>query len=643
MSISLETNDQSFLTDEVLEEELEYKLLRRSDPSQHHLYRHQDRQEEDEEEQLQLQQHLHNVEHGNNNEDFNDMAHDPLIRANYDIRHHMLQDDNHHTLPETTSEEGGELNQKLCWRSDPSQSLSDWELHIFNRSTKTFQIYHVHRVVMALGPRGCEFFQDVFRQAEAGTSPTSASLNKTSRVPLIAESCKMVGCFLDYVYGNEQFEITSENALGMCYLADYFRNNSLWELATDFIEEDLGTESGREHLCQYYTDSIYYDQDEFLDHILTVCSRDVLGMMEDGIPCTKLLGELTPAHFLKILVDMEPPTDEKLSSSVLLTRLITEFCCMHRNELAMERFENFTRKITLLDSSSAITLLETSLEYDFGSYKANDRKQNNVSRDSLSSLISFQQQCIETLSEEWEELLELDQSRVTRIMRILSQREEHQGILVDWFHKTLQRASKHLMTSRQETERAQQQKLLMEDRYTEMTEKLEVAQEQTAISQRNHKGTKSEMKTQISSWMRKNEGTNQRRQVEQQQWEHERLRWQMECQQWKHEKSKLKRELKSLRHKLSPRSTNHTEYCDEDTRYSSVNYENDHRRKTTSPGQDKPFVIPNDCDSYDDSRSFVSESSLEDNSLLYATDDFPTRDPHGYPLNNGMSPQFRIL
>lgn len=612
---------------------MKYEELQRSDLSQHHHYHHQ----EEEEQQL----HEHDVEH-DNNEDFNDITHDPLVRANYDIRHHLLQDDNHNYLPETSSQEGGELNQKLCWRSDPSQSLSDWELHIFNRSTKTFQIYHVHRVVMALGPRGCEFFQDVFRQAEAGTSPTSASLNKTSRVPLIAESCKMVGCFLDYVYGNEQFEITNENALGMCYLADYFRNNSLWELATDFIEEDLGTASGREHLCQYYTDSIYYDQDEFLDHILAVCSRDLLGMVEDGIPCTKLLGELTPSHFLKILVDMEPPTEEKLSSSLLLTRIITEFCCMHRNELAMERFDNFTRKIILLDSSSAITLLETSLEYDFGSYKANDHSQNDVSQDSVSSLILFQQQCIETLSEEWEELLELDQSRVTRIMRILSQREEHQGILVDWFQKTLKRASRHLMASRQETERAQQQKLFMEDRYTEMAEKLEVAQQQTAISQRNHKGTKSEMKTQISSWMRKNEGTNQQRQAEQQQWEHERLKWQMEFQQWKHEKSKLKRELKSLRHKLSLRSTNHADYSDEDTRY-SANYENDRRRKTSSPAQDRPFVIPNDCDSYDDSRSYVTDSSSDDNSLLYAVDGVPTRDPHAYPLNNGMSPQFRIL
>lgn len=183
----------------------------------------------------------------------------------------------------------------------------------------------------------------------------------------------------------------------------------------------------------------------------------------------------------------------------------------------------------------------------------------------------------------------------------------------------------------------------MEDRYKEMVVKLEVAQEQTAVSIRNHNGTKSEMKTQISSWMRKNEGTNQQRQAEHQQWEHERLRWQMECQQWKHEKSKLKRELKNLRQKLSVRSTNnHADYFEENSKYSS-DHDYHRFRETSSPAQDKPFVIPNDCDSCDDSRSYVTDSSSDDNSLVDAANELPRRDPHAYPMINGMSPQFRIF
>ena len=177
-----------------------------------------------------------------------------------------------------------------------------------------------------------------------------------------------------------------------------------------------------------------------------------------------------------------------------------------------------------------------------------------------------------------------------------------------------------------------------------MAQKLEVAQEKTATSQRNHNSTKSEMKTQISSWMRKNEGTNQQRQAEQQQWEHERLRWQMECQQLQHEKSKLKRELKDLRRKYSFRSsaTIEEEYSLENTHYSSEqNY--DRFRGTSSPSNNRPFVIPNDSGSSDDSRSYVTESSSYANSLADDSELYSRHDPHAYPLNNGMSPQFRIL
>ena len=77
----------------------------------------------------------------------------------------------------------------------------------------------------------------------------------------------------------------------------------------------------------------------------------------------------------------------------------------------MEMFESLIRRITVLDSSSALTLLEASLDYDLEIY--NDRTEW---KDSISALIFFQRECIGTLTEEWEELLDMDQDRIARIM-----------------------------------------------------------------------------------------------------------------------------------------------------------------------------------------------------------------------------------
>jgi len=546
------------------------------------------------------------------------------------------------TNNQVIGEEEG-TSQKLCWRSDPAESLSDWSLHVFNRSTKIYQVYHVHRVVMALGPRGCEYFQDVFRQAEAGTTASSAS--KTTRVPLVAEACKLVGCFLDYLYGNEEFEINCENALGICYLADFFRNHSLWDLATDFIEGDLETKAGREHLNQYYMDSIYYDQEEFLEHILAVCSLHLVPMFEEGISCTRLLEDVTPQHFLQVVGEIEHPTDEDslASSSLALTRLVTEYCCIHQNELSMETFDKFAGRLTILDSSSALTLLELSLEFDFS---PNEENGSSGTGDTVSSLILFQQKCIGSLSEGFQDILEFDRKRVTRIMRMLALREEHQIILVDWFQQTLLEASKQMRALRHETEKAQEQMRPLADRCQAMEEEVRAAHEKTAISQRNHNSTKSEMKTQISSWMRKNEGTNQQRQAEQQQWEHERLRLEMERQEWKHEKSRLKRELRAVRQELALQrgsvSVGSRDHSDDRSAYSSIRGREVIKDRS---GHNRAYVIPNDCDSpVDDSRSYVTDSSSENNSMVYSVDGYRRpQDPHAYPLSNGMSPQFRIF
>ena len=520
----------------------------------------------------------------------------------------------------------GTLGQRLCWRLNPAESLSDWKLKIFNRSTKDVELFHVHRVVLAVGPRGCEYFQDVFRQDE-----TEKTANATSRVPLIASSCKLVPYFLDYVYGNEKFEIKSSNALGLCYLADLFRNHSLWDRVTDYIEDDLGTANGKHHLCQYYIDAVYYDQDEFLDHILSVCARDLLSMMDENISCTNLLREINPGHLCQILVEMEPSTE------LSLTNLITEYCSIHRDDLTMELFDHFTSRLLVLNLSSAITLLEASLEYDIAPCNGPDTSQDSC----ISSLILFQQQCIGTLSESWEELLEIDQERVTWIMRTLSSREEQQSILVDWFQKTLIRASNQLSVLREEKKVIQQECITSKDQYKTTKHDLQKTREEVSKEHRNHASTKSEMKTQISSWMRKNEGTNRQQERNEQKWENERMQWRMKYQRWKHEKSKMKHELKELRSKLS--LTDEKKSCDP-PRHRIMD---DHGFKSS-----ELYASNNDADDLitfiddfenDITLSFVTNASSENNSLANDLEGDAERNGYGYSTVDGMTPKFRIL
>ncbi|KAG7347791.1 BTB/POZ domain containing protein [Nitzschia inconspicua] len=444
-----------------------------------------------------------------------------------------------------------DMNRSLCWRSDPSRSLSDWQLQIYNRSTRQFDIYHVHKIVLAVGPRSCRYFQKSF-QATTKNTATAGKNNNTTRVPLISRACQWVPQLLDFCYGKSNFELSATNALGLWYLAEFFGNPMLRRTVVDFLDDDLNiTTTCRSNLPVYYIDAVYYDLNQLLDHvILPTYAQELPAMVQEHVPYSEMLNELSPTHFSQVIQGIIIYEVETSTSAMILTRLVTDYVLLYQTDLSFEHFETFISRITFLDSPSALTLLEASLQYDCAGEK-NKRNKNVSSSDSVSSsLIHFQRECVGTLSEEWEQLLNIDQERITRIMRTLSLREEHENILVDWFQKTLIRASDQLVKERQENNKILKEHEKLKKDHQMVLEDLEFAHNKYASLQRNYTIAKSEMKTQISSWVRKNEGQSLERQADEEQWMLDRSKWEMDRRKWEYEKYELHQQLQELQEEL---------------------------------------------------------------------------------------------
>lgn len=374
---------------------------------------------------------------------------------------------------------------------------------------------------------------------------------------MISQACQWIPQFLDYMYGkDEQFDLSYEKAMGLLHIAGFFRNQALWSLASEFIEDDMH-KSG-EHLQRYYSDAVYYDQSEFLVRVLHACAHDLMSMGGDEGDVshhTHLLDEISPLHFAQILAEINHENsehhddggddDDPKEADICMTRLVSKFCSLHQNEIPMELFEHFVRPLKVLDSSSALTLLEISLEYDFNLFK--DR---NEFQDSISHLSFFQRECVGTLSEEWEELLGLDQGRVTRAMVALSAGDEHRSVLVDWFQKTLIRAANQLSTTRAAKELGEKRHDRLQTELKVVVEELKHTQKELEALRFNYATTKTEMKDQISGWVKKSEGqVLERREVEQK-WKQEQFRWELDRQEWDYEKAVMNRQMNSLRDEL---------------------------------------------------------------------------------------------
>jgi hypothetical protein len=548
----------------------------------------------------------------------------------------------------TAANTAGDMNRSLCWRSDPARSLSDWQLQIFNRSTRNFETYFVHKVVLAVGPRSCGYFQNAFRQnlrhqknhhqsqTKKETTPSSSSLafpeNHTSRVLLIHQACVWVPHFLDFVYGKESFVLAQENAVGLLYLADFFQNPSLHQFVMEFISEDLAISSPtcRSSLPVYYVDAVYYDSNDLLDKtILMACARELPAMIHDQYPYSGILKELSPTHFSQVVTNFPEELDDTTSSSsaILLTRLITKYCSLHQAELSKEQFVSFISRISVLDSLSALTMLETSLAFDVVAFQ-NEQQHNNVIQlasnvSPSSELVLFQRECVGTLSEDWEQLLDNDQQRITRIMHSLSLQKEHENVLVDWFQKTLIRASNQLLEERHEKDNLQKAYDALQDEHKLVIQDLEFAHSKYASLQRNYTTNKSEMKTQISSWVKKNEGQSLERQADEEQWNLDRSRWEMDRQKWEYEKLELHLRVQQLEEELTLAEQQH-----QSQPQAAQQATNSRRFNRALPSH------------LDNTMSTSTEPTIENDSMSeHELVGYETY----YPLTNGFHPQFRLF
>lgn len=194
------------------------------------------------------------------------------------------------------------------WRQSPEESLSDWTIEVVVLTTSSNQpqekqeqqevsVYHVHKHVLAVGPRKsayfCRLFQDGGRFAE--------SQNATSRIELNNElAAKCFPQLLDYLYyPNTSLEesssliLNTQTATGLHFLADYFEIPRLsWE-TSQFWEKDINNET----CSTYYEHALILRNDKILQATIHYCIENVMVQR----PASHLIQVVEPEFWLALL------------------------------------------------------------------------------------------------------------------------------------------------------------------------------------------------------------------------------------------------------------------------------------------------------------------------------------------------------
>jgi len=308
-----------------------------------------------------------------------------------------------------------EKEEALTWRLDPSQSLSDWTIIIKTREEEKRDTYHVHKNILAVGPRRSEYFVNVFRMHQGANESTT-----TTEVELGSAAAMVFPDFLDFMYSTEgNLHVETANATGLRHLAQFFGIRLLHKKVMDFILKDLSLTT----VTVYYNDVMELRDEKLLVNLAKYCAKNVM-RIDKEFPLFQLMD---PFFFSRIMDSRYINSKEK---KYHVSQLLAEYCIINRGLLVEKQFSMLTeeKRLPLVHYSAAFTLMEMEVDIVSGTVMA-----------SLTDVSSLQKRCVRDLAYHWKELVEMDPEDMTRVCRKLQS-----SVVTELLIKTLANAKRKM-------------------------------------------------------------------------------------------------------------------------------------------------------------------------------------------------------
>eukprot|EP00900_Chrysochromulina_parva_P017974 jgi/Chrpa1/26178/Chrysochromulina_OHIO_Genome00001161-RA len=297
-----------------------------------------------------------------------------------------------------------EKDASLSWRDDPEETLSDWRIVVEVPALKMKNVYHVHKAMIAGGPRKSDYFVRQCRSG-GGASQLAEAVRSESKLDLEAEAAEAIPDFLDYVYTGS-LKATKENACALLHLAEYLGNPPLYAEVKDFIEAGLQSEWNFKLAPKYVACSELFNQEKLADAAVQVAAEHLEDYSEsvtfsetvdgDSAPYPPELQDLLALHptlFARIVTSKFRP-DADFSGrygdlSWCVVRLVADYC-NRRADIDGSFFESVVDDdfLSHLGSDATMSLLKAVLKHP-----ASD------------SLTRLRDKCIQKAGEDWQNSL----------------------------------------------------------------------------------------------------------------------------------------------------------------------------------------------------------------------------------------------
>jgi len=274
----------------------------------------------------------------------------------------------------------------LSWRQNPSESFSDWTIKVVEKDAMETEkddhcaIYHVHRRVLAVGPKKSDYFANIFKVNNS---------DNTTKLQLTKQQAALFPVALDYIYADTDFDIDTEKAYALYSLGERLINASIIKAVVDYYCKWCMT---KENIVDFLKLGRSFTNKALLEAAVLKCSQVILFMDIESA------SKIDPGLLLRILViattvaqNQEVPEYDSLKLSQLIAMSVFNRTTI--TSLTIDIFRSLTDKLVLpsLEPVAAIKLLST---------------ENSLLRGEMVGDHFLHERCVSSIYENWSVLFE---------------------------------------------------------------------------------------------------------------------------------------------------------------------------------------------------------------------------------------------
>ena len=274
-------------------------------------------------------------------------------------------------------------NTPPSWRLKPSESLSDFRLLVLSIATGETTDYHIHKHMMAVGPRKSEYMNEVFRSNSASTF----------QITLDEKTAVLIPRILDFLYCHDyEMEVKTDNAVPLRQLAKMLKIVQLEIKAATFIIEDMTISN----ISSYVSDCSFYKDEEVTAAVVRKCSSKIEHISASDI----LWIVMEPEMFHRVVTS---PNIERHACGLHLSIILKEYLKLHQSQISVDMFTALTSEeiMTSIDCDAALPLIELCEFYDSAKCEA------------------LQKRCAYTIACFWKSVAQSDRRRLFSLLRNL--------------------------------------------------------------------------------------------------------------------------------------------------------------------------------------------------------------------------------